>query len=72
MSLKAELKKRIKEKGEISYNEVEDYCRMFNFKTSNAERRMREVCNEGEIEPVMKKGYICGWKVREEQMSLFA
>ena len=65
MSLKAELLKRVKSRnGEIyTFAEVESLCKELKYKISNAERRLRELCDEGGITPLYhSKGYITGYK----------
>lgn len=75
MSLKSRLVEQIKAKsGEIfSYQELINFCRIWGYKVSNAERRLRESCAgpDAEIEAVFHKGYIVGYREKKRQMSLF-
>lgn len=50
MSLKTNLKQIILERGVVTLKEIEDYCHKARYKTSNAERRLREL--RGVIEPI--------------------
>ena len=76
MSLKKLLIKQIEmRKGELwSYNEMCEFCRIWGYRTSNGERRLREerelvetVCNHKRI----ILGYRKKQKQKQEQKSLF-
>ncbi len=72
MSLKTQLVKKIKDlNGAVfTYSELTLYCKMWGYKISNAERRLREVIHaEGsEIEVgVSKKGAIVGYRMKQAQ-----
>ncbi len=75
MSLKIELTKKIKAwNGIYSQDQVETFCRMWNYKISNGERRMREECNkkDPEIEAVLnKKKAIIGYRTLQAQGRMF-
>jgi len=71
MSLKQLLIDQIEAReGEVfTYDDLVDYCRVWGFKISNAERRLRE-CHD--IEKVFsKKGAIIGYRITEAQQKLF-
>lgn len=73
MSLKEDLNKKIKEKGEMTYNEVENYCKIWGHKPSYAERELRP-SKSPEIESIKnKKGHIVSyrWIGKEYQKKLF-
>ena len=70
MSLKANLINKIKDfhGAVMTYEEMFRYCQMWNFRISNAERRLRESVATGEIENVRsKKGAVIGWRVPGKQ-----
>lgn len=73
-SLKQILYTHIKEKhGQmVSINEVERISKMFQYKQSNAERRLRELCStpDADISPVLEpKGrYIIGYQWKDKDM----
>ncbi len=72
MSLKRELENKIRKKGELSYDELVSYCRIFGYKVGNGERRLRELCNETDIKTIRtSKGHIKGYTLGEAQGSLF-
>jgi anaerobic ribonucleoside-triphosphate reductase len=68
MSLKKELKARIEQEGQLTYNTMLDICRIRGYKPSNAERRLRELCNETNIEPIRTKGYISRWQAGKQKV----
>lgn len=61
MSLKSDLQRIIWERGYISIDQVEAYCKEHRYKLSNAERRLRE-SESPIIEAVRERGYIIGYK----------
>lgn len=72
MSLKKEVEAKIREDGKITYNELTNFCWMRGYKVSTAERRLRELCNETNIEPIRtSKGAISRWQVEQKQGVLF-
>ena len=60
-SLKNELQRIIRERGYLSTNQVEAYCKEHGYKMSNAERRLR-VSDSPMIEAVTKNGAIIGYR----------
>lgn len=74
MSLKGNLYHIIRERDgrPYAYSELQEYCRIWNYKTSNAERRMREILRENDdIEAIKKKNYVWGWRLKKKQKRLF-
>jgi hypothetical protein len=72
MSLKKEVEARIRKTGRLTYDELVNLCWMRGQKISNAERRLRELCNETDIEPVRtNKGAISRWQVEQGQKVMF-
>lgn len=78
MGLKEALYKAIKiYDGKVfPLDEVEKLCRLHaiqtgaRYKISNAERRLRELAAEGDIEPMYhNKGYICGYRLKKREAS---
>ena len=70
MSLKANLIKEIQERKFLSYDDLINFCRIWGYKVSNAERRMREAIEI--IEPTRnKKGAVVGYRPRTTQRKLF-
>ena len=72
MSLKEELYSAIKRyEGQVySFQQVESICKYNGYKVSNAERRLRELCADGDIEPVFhEKGYINGYRFKKQEKS---
>jgi hypothetical protein len=70
ISLKEKLHTLIKERGYLSYEDFVGVCLREGYRTSTGERRMRDLCNEFPIEPVMKKSkrntsYVAGWEIKE-------
>ena len=75
MSLKDSLLQLLKSRGQLSYSEMVNVCLEDGMKISNGERRMRELCNEEPIAPVMKKSkrggeYIGGWEMKPNRWEL--
>ncbi len=70
MSLKKRLEDIICESKEpITYNQISEFCRVWGYRLSNAERRLRE---SHLVKAVYgKKGYIVAYKKVEAQASLF-
>ena len=71
MSLRTNLYKQIEaRKGEVfTYQELENYCRVWGYKISNAERRLREMAG---VEGVRnRKNCITGYRLITEQSKLF-
>ncbi len=61
-SLKQLLFQEIKSRGSLTLNEVEKICHDNGYKTSNAERRLRELMANGSISPIKNsKGAIIGY-----------
>lgn len=75
MSLKETLKNKIKTEGSLSLDEIYQICRDCGYKQSNAERRLRELTNSGEVAPIYNDSnkYIKGYKrvEKKEQRFLF-
>lgn len=71
MSLKKDLTQKILDYAgaTFTYSELIEYCRIWGYKISNAERRLREVTSpeDSEIEIVMKKNYILGYRATGKQ-----
>ena len=64
MSLKQLLYQEIKSRGSLTLNEVEKICHDNQYKTSNAERRCRELMATGSISPIKNsKGAIIGYAI---------
>lgn len=62
-SLKEILKQTIQEQGTVTTYLIEDVARMNQYKISNAERRLRELANEGAIKTRRnEKGIIIGYE----------
>jgi len=65
MSLKSELNNLIREKGQVSIQEVYSYCYEHGYKQSNAERRLRQ-SESPDIQPIYSdKGHIKGYKWKD-------
>ena len=68
-SLKSKLYEQVKRYRSMSINDVEFICKANNYKISNGERRMREICEGDEIQPIYKnpitKDVITGYKVKQ-------
>lgn len=66
MSLKSNLNQIIKDRngGIYSINELEAYCKKVPCKLASAERKLRP-SESPNLERVMKKGYIIGYKYKE-------
>ncbi len=73
MTLKKGLELYIRKKGEMTYDELVNYCWRFGYRTSNGERRLRELCNETDVKTIRtSKGHIKKYIVgKEEQEVLF-
>lgn len=67
MGLKSNLNKIIEERGEISLNELEEYCHKAHYKLSYAERELRPSASPN-IEGVWKNGAIIGYKAKQSQV----
>ena len=70
MSLKDSLLNLIKSRGQLSYGEAVQKAMEDGQRPSTMERRMRELCKEENIEPIMarsKRGteYVSGWEMKE-------
>lgn len=63
-SLKKSLQSLIISHGYVSTREIEEFCRSNNYKSSNAERRLR-FSESGMIESVKVRGVIVGYKPRK-------
>lgn len=64
MSLKQLLYQEIKSRGSLTLNEVEKICHDNQYKTSNAERRLRELMANGSISPIKSnRGAIIGYSI---------
>jgi|TARA_Y100000034_G_scaffold130247_1_gene188197 hypothetical protein len=61
MGLKKELTTWIRNQGEVSYKEIEEYCKENYYKVSNAERCLRP-SSSPQIEAIKKKRYITGYR----------
>lgn len=69
-SFKEQLKMYIQDRGQVSYADMVIFAAEEGYRLSNLERRMRELCNEYPIKPVIKKSkrgtnYIAGWELEE-------
>lgn len=71
MSLKSELQKLIRERGYMSIDDIEAYCKRNNYKLSNAERRLRS-SESPMIEAVRKDNYIIGYRPKRYNETIVA
>jgi len=73
MSLKVNLEAEIRKRGELTYAGLLEFLRVWGYaKSSNAERRLREIVSENsDIEAVVRKNYIYSWRIKEKQGKLF-
>ena len=63
-SLKKILKHYIYQRSRVTINELEVLARDNGYKVSNMERRMREICQEGLINPILSpKRFIVGYEL---------
>lgn len=74
MSLKDSLLQLIKSRGQITYGEAIEFAMKEGQRSSTMERRMRELCKEENIEPIMarsKRGteYISAWRIKGDKYS---
>lgn len=67
MSLKQKLNDLIKEKGQISYNELEVLCHQWQYKIATAERVLRKSLS-ADIERIMKDNAIVGYKYKQSEV----
>ncbi len=74
-SLKKVLNDWIQIDGKVSYEDVDQYCKANFYRIGTACRRLRQ-SESPNIIPILKKGYIIGWKFEEvikpKQESLFS
>jgi hypothetical protein len=78
MSLHEQLKSIILSKGILTYGDAVNLCLQEGYKSSNMERRMRELCQGAgaEIEPMMARSkrnteYISGWRRKKEKIDAY-
>jgi hypothetical protein len=70
-SLKQLLYQEIKSRESLTLNEVESICHLNSYKTSNAERRLRELMANGSIIPIKNiKGAITGYRIASEPQNI--
>lgn len=67
ISLKQKLNDLIKEKGQISYNELEVLCHQWQYKIATAERVLRKSLSS-DIERIMKENAIIGYKYKHSEV----
>jgi len=64
MGLKNSLKHYICQRGHATYDALDGFIRQNGYKTETFCRRMREICREGNIQPITnQKGYIVGYEL---------
>lgn len=66
MSLRQKLNDYIKDKGEISYYELQGLCNQWHFKVATAERELRP-SKSPDIENIMKGKAIIGYKYKQNE-----
>ena len=71
MGLKSRLEELVKERKYVPYANIENWCKVWGYRVSHAERRLREipevVAKIKEPDLFNKKKYIIGYKWRENE-----
>ena len=67
IALKLKLYELIQDRSVI-HRDIDNLCKIYGYRTSNAERRLRELTEAGLIEPIRKKRVIIGYRKKETEL----